>query len=247
MSGGKSIFIVPITLCILICCANICFAENFATIAKKVEVLSQQGEALGKQALPILTEEQPDTQELKSFAKGVIKLEQELSDLSKQALETASQKPTTEIDILLKYLLLALLFEAVYSAIFQWSLFLRIPKDLGVRTIVKVGLAWLAIANYPGMNVMHDLAVNLFNSTEDSAKLGQFITALLLAGGSSAIYDIMKRYLRDSSGLKKREARIQERSTSSLDKRLKEIHEQEILLEEARMKLEEEVNTQGRR
>jgi hypothetical protein len=115
----------------------------------------------------------------------------------------------SEIDILMKYLLLAFIFEAVYAAIFQWTVFIRYLNDTGAKTVVKVGLAWATIANYPEMNIIREIGTSLFKSPEKSAGMGQFITALLIAGGSSAIYDIMSKYLRDTKALNKKIAEIE--------------------------------------
>lgn len=131
--------------------------------------------------------------------------------------EAATAAPDiTEIDILMKYLLVAFIFEAVYAAIFQWTIFIRYLGDTGAKTVIKVGLAWATIANYPEMNIMREIGKVLFKSPEKSAGMGQFITALLIAGGSSAIYDIMSRYLRDTKGLNKKIEKIKEEKAAAL-------------------------------
>jgi len=216
-------------------------ADGLHEVVREAATVAQSAQELADKVTPIEKNETLTAAETQPLIADMKQLTQQVVELASN-LEKAVPK-ASEIDILFKYLLLALLFEAVYAAIFQWSLFINIFDGTGARTVVKVGLAWIAIANYPGMNVIHDVAVNLFGSSESSAGIGQFITALLIAGGSSAIYDIMKRYLRDHAGLEKKKKRIEK--AAQLANREKELEAKEQELAEAQKQLEAKITKLG--
>lgn len=88
-------------------------------------------------------------------------------------------------------LVLAILLENALAVIFNWRLFLTYFSAKGTRTLIMIAAAWLLVA---GLHI--DIIASLMDVyLETAVRSGvetQFLTALILAGGSSGVYSIMK-------------------------------------------------------
>ncbi|GAB7021745.1 hypothetical protein [Salidesulfovibrio brasiliensis] len=111
------------------------------------------------------------------------------------AAEGAGDTAAAAAAIIFKYLIVVTIFESVYSAIFQWTWFIKKGEKKGLKTPVKVLLGWLAVVAYPAINIMEELSVDIFGATPGSGDewVGQLVTALLIAGGSSGMFDILNK------------------------------------------------------
>ncbi len=97
--------------------------------------------------------------------------------------------------ILVKFLVLAVVFEVALTPIFNWRLFLKHCEGKGFKTPITVGLAWLVFAT-AGLDIFQDL-MKAFEADFPQAGFGKlastFVTALLIAGGSDGIFRIFAR------------------------------------------------------
>lgn len=114
---------------------------------------------------------------------------------SAYAAEGAGDTAASAAAIIFKYLIVVTVFESVYSAIFQWTWFIRKGEKKGLKTPIKVLLGWLAVVAYPSINIMEELSTDIFGAASGSGDpwVGQLVTALLIAGGSSGMFDILNK------------------------------------------------------
>ena len=89
----------------------------------------------------------------------------------------------------------AVLLENAFSVMFNWSVFLAYFSLPGVKTIIMVVASWIIVSMFH-IDVMASL-IAAYQSTKDhavppiSGAPSQFITALILAGGSASVNRIM--------------------------------------------------------
>jgi hypothetical protein len=85
---------------------------------------------------------------------------------------------------------LAVLLEQALSVLFNWRPFLQFFNARGVKTIISVVVAWLILEAFK-LDLMADL-INLYSSTKiPSGSATKLLTALILAGGSSAVNNLL--------------------------------------------------------
>jgi hypothetical protein len=86
---------------------------------------------------------------------------------------------------------LAILVEQGLAVIFNWRPFLLLFDAKGVRTIIAVGFAWIFVDHFD-LDITSKLA-NIYypGSNYSISPLGKFITALILAGGSSGVNNLL--------------------------------------------------------
>jgi hypothetical protein len=109
------------------------------------------------------------------------------------------------LDLLVKFFMLAVVIEVAFATIFQWKIYLKYFHDKGYKTplIVVVSFIFCKTAN---LNIVGDLLKILFEkSHEINNYIGLFITALLLAGGSSGMNSLFSKLkIRDPDAIQKR-------------------------------------------
>lgn len=93
--------------------------------------------------------------------------------------------------LLFKYLIIAAIFESVFTCIFQWSWFVKKARRIGAKTIVKVAISWIAVSQYKSLDIMNNISVELFKADPQTTLIGPIITAFVIAGGSSGIYSML--------------------------------------------------------
>lgn len=108
---------------------------------------------------------------------------------------TGSELIEKTVPILVKFLVLAVVFEVALTPIFNWRMFLRHFEGRGWKTPIAVLLAWLVFATAK-LDIFQELMV-AFEADFPQAGLGKwastFVTALLIAGGSDGIFRIFAR------------------------------------------------------
>ena len=93
--------------------------------------------------------------------------------------------------ILLVFLVLSVVFEVALTPIFNWRFFLMHFEGKGIKTPVTVILAFLVFWGY-GLDIIKDLLISLGYSANLTFG-GQFLTALLIAGGSDGVLRIFTK------------------------------------------------------
>lgn len=94
-------------------------------------------------------------------------------------------------DVLLVFLVLSVVFEVALTPIFNWRLFMTHLEGRGYKTPITVALAFIVFWGY-GLDIISDLLNALGKSAEKSIG-GQILTALLIAGGSSGVFQIFTK------------------------------------------------------
>jgi hypothetical protein len=85
---------------------------------------------------------------------------------------------------------IAVLLENAFATIFNWRVFLAYFSSRGVKTIVMVVVS-LIVVNVFDIDVVASLISAYKAAAEPSGPVSKFITALILAGGSAGVYNIM--------------------------------------------------------
>lgn len=93
--------------------------------------------------------------------------------------------------VLVKFLVLSVVFEAAMTPIFNWRFFLKHFEGKGVKTPLVVGLAFLIFWSYD-LDIIRDL-LKIWDESIKISLGGQFITALLIAGGSDGVFRIFTK------------------------------------------------------
>ena len=86
---------------------------------------------------------------------------------------------------------LAVLLESALATIFNWSLFLRTFDAKGVKTLVSFAVAWMVVAKFD-LDFIGRLAGLFFKQQVDLGWLGGALSALVLAGGSSGVSNLLQ-------------------------------------------------------
>jgi hypothetical protein len=94
-------------------------------------------------------------------------------------------------EALLKLFVIALLLESALAVIFNWRVFLTYFTLRGWRTIIMVGVALLIVTQLD-LDIFRDLVAAYTNVTVTNPDFGtQFITALIIAGGSVGVNNLL--------------------------------------------------------
>ncbi len=98
--------------------------------------------------------------------------------------------------VLLVFLVLSVVFESALTPVFNWRLFRKRFDGKGLKTPIVVILAFVIFWNYD-LDIVNDILVAMNYLAETTPRghtlPGQALTALLIAGGSSGIFNIYKR------------------------------------------------------
>lgn len=84
----------------------------------------------------------------------------------------------------------ATIMESALSTVFNWKLYREFFNSRGVKTLVMIvfGLAVVVVFDY---DIFRDIVRNA-GGADKTGPLSKFLSALVLAGGSSAIYELFK-------------------------------------------------------
>ena len=96
------------------------------------------------------------------------------------------------VQILVLFLLLSVIFEAAMTTVFNWRWFAKRFEGRGVKTPLTFIVAWIVVDAFDLDLVSR--VINVAGEGEHAARFsGQILTALLLAGGSDAVYRCFTR------------------------------------------------------
>ncbi len=87
---------------------------------------------------------------------------------------------------------LAVLLESAFALIFNWRVFLTYFSLRGVRTIIMIVVSVIVVHQF-NLDIVSSL-INAYRDADQSiasGPLSKFITALILAGGSAGVHNIM--------------------------------------------------------
>ena len=85
---------------------------------------------------------------------------------------------------------LAVLLESAFALIFSWRVFLTYFSVSGVKTIIMFIVSWLVVAQFH-MDILNSLVGAFNDEHRKSEALSKVITAMILAGGSTAVNNVM--------------------------------------------------------
>lgn len=93
--------------------------------------------------------------------------------------------------VLFVFLVLSVVFEVALTPIFNWRIFMAYFDEKGLKTPIIVALAFVVFWGYD-LDIISDLLTSLGKPTGISLG-GQILTALLIAGGSSGVFQIFTK------------------------------------------------------
>ncbi len=93
--------------------------------------------------------------------------------------------------VLFVFLVLSVVFEVALTPIFNWRMFMAHFEGKGYKTPITVVLAFIVFWGY-GLDIISELLTALGKPTGKSVG-GQILTALLIAGGSSGVFQIFTK------------------------------------------------------
>ncbi len=106
-------------------------------------------------------------------------------------------------DALFAFLAIAIVFEAAMSALFDWRIFIRYFEGRGVKTPILVGVALLVTFHYE-LDVLSTI-LKALDQAQSETQIGKIITAFLISGGSSAVFQVYSNLgLRDPTSRKQK-------------------------------------------
>jgi hypothetical protein len=96
--------------------------------------------------------------------------------------------------ILVMFLVLSVVFETALTPIFNWTVFCKNFEGKGVKTPITVIAALVIFWGYD-LDILNDILWAFGRSESQTATSfsGEFISALLIAGGSDGIFRIFTR------------------------------------------------------
>jgi hypothetical protein len=165
--------------------------------------------------------------------------------------DTPGEKPGTivEIDmkdvgsVLLVFLVLSVVFEVALTPLFNWRVFMARFEGEGYKIPITVALAFIVFWGY-GLDIISDL-LTAMNKPIGVSLGGQILTALLIAGGSSGVFQIFtKLKIRMEPG--ERQEKTEEARRKRADDQAKaeeakrKLADEKAKVEEARRKLADE-------
>lgn len=130
-------------------------------------------------------------------------------------------------DVLFVFLVLSVVFEVALTPLFNWRVFLARFEGKGLKTPITVILAFIVFWHYD-LDIVGDLLIAM-NKDVQMTIGGKVLTALLIAGGNSGIYQIFTA-LNINMNPRDRKKKAKE-AQDALDKKIKE--------KEAKRQLEE--------
>lgn len=89
------------------------------------------------------------------------------------------------------FLIIAIFFETALSIIFNWRLFILHCDSKGWKTPINIGLA-LVFSFAFGLDIFSKV-IEIMGQGSPSPILGKIFTALLLAGGSASIHELLRK------------------------------------------------------
>ena len=124
-------------------------------------------------------------------------------------LSSAIAEYVKPVTALLHYLALSIILEMALTVVFNWRWFLKYAESKGLKTLIAILFAAIIVSHYE-LDIMNDIlnAMGMCNDAHackyDASKptatsIGMAVTAFVLAGGSDAVFRILKKWgMRDA-------------------------------------------------
>jgi len=113
-------------------------------------------------------------------------------------------------EVLLLYLVLAVVFEAALTPLFSWRVFLERCDGKGLKVPIAVTIVFIALWKYDLDIFPNLLAIFGYSGKKGISLSGQILTALLIAGGSDGVLRIFTKIgIRNPLALKGKAAKAQ--------------------------------------
>jgi len=111
--------------------------------------------------------------------------------VAKPLAVTADNPYAPAAKILFAVFALAVVLESGLATIFNWSVFLRVFDAKGVKTLVAFAVAWIMVGSFD-LDISTQLVHVFFPEKPSLGPLGGVLSALVLAGGSSGVNNLMQ-------------------------------------------------------
>jgi hypothetical protein len=108
------------------------------------------------------------------------------NSLNDEAIYKASISALTQL------LVMAVLLESAFALIFSWRVFRTYFSLNGTRTVVMVAVSIATVWTFPYLDLVARLMAAFQGQAQSSIWVSQLITALILAGGSSGVNNVMR-------------------------------------------------------
>lgn len=92
---------------------------------------------------------------------------------------------------LVELFVLAILIENALAVLFNWSIFLTYFNVRGIKTIIMVVVSYLMVETF-NIDTVGQLFAFYSGTEHDPRFSSQFLTALILSGGSSGVHSLMR-------------------------------------------------------
>jgi hypothetical protein len=93
--------------------------------------------------------------------------------------------------ILFAVFAIAVVLESALALVFNWRPFLKYFDGRGVKSLISLALGW-AVAASLDLDVVQRLYAAMLGTADKTFPLGEFVTGLVLAGGSAGVHNIMR-------------------------------------------------------
>jgi hypothetical protein len=110
---------------------------------------------------------------------------------TKQDADTTIGNTEDISSVLLVFLVLSVVFEVALTPLFNWRVFMAHCEGKGYKTPITVGLAFVVFWAYK-LDIV-SMLLTAMNKPRDISLGGQILTALLIAGGSSGVFQIFTK------------------------------------------------------
>lgn len=84
----------------------------------------------------------------------------------------------------------AVLIESALSTLFNWRLFLQVFNGRGMKTLIAIIVAWVVV-DMLKLDIVQQLLMAYYKVVPPSEWLTKLLTALIIAGGSNGVYNIL--------------------------------------------------------
>lgn len=92
---------------------------------------------------------------------------------------------------LFKLLVVATVMESALTTLFNWRLYQEFFNGRAIKTLVMVAFGYAVVTAF-GFDIFHTV-LRLAGSAAPASGLSQLLSALILAGGSAAVYELFQR------------------------------------------------------
>ena len=96
------------------------------------------------------------------------------------------------LTVMIIWVFLSIVLEEVFNTLFEWKIYRNHVDGKGLKFPIKMAILLFLVNTYPGMDIFHKL-LKAMGLEGTSGAISYSITALLLSGGSSTAFKVLKR------------------------------------------------------